>query len=341
MVGARSRQSVASSGENAPASARTGPLVHPGVLVLLGVAVLLGAYALGYLPQFGSLLEDAVRSSRSTDLPALNPAVYGIAGLAAFFILLGVLRSIDILFRKLSNTNPLKVRPLKSVEQFIEEAAAARISLRVARESYYLLEPHYPHKMCIDLQDSLRGDLLLADEAIRTLDALLLTRCDRRPASIHSPAPPTSNFVTVFDLLHRAEIALPLRADRSGSRERAVDSATAAPMPERRQSDSAERKALHAATLLAIESGSLHSEGASGLHRRSSDYNGPRRRATDNRADSEYKGPFQRSTDRPRISSPERHAQPAPGSDLDPAELNRRDPLFIPPHNKRVPEPTR
>lgn len=319
-----------------PPAAPKGPLGHPAVLVLAGVTVLLAAYALGYLPEFGSLLQDAMRSSRSSDILVFNPAFYGIAGLAAFLILLGFLRGFDMLLRKLRGTSPLKSRPAKPVEQFIVEAMAAKISLRVAREGYYLLEPHYPYKMCIDLNDDLRADLLLADESLRALEAMLLTRCDRRQAPVNATTAPALNFVTVQDFLLRAENAPPLRADRSGSRERSTDSGSRAGLGGKRQSDSAERKALHAATLQAIESGSLHDMGSSGLHRRSSDYTGPRRRATDKRDDSNYTGPFQRSTDRPAASSPLRSAQP----NQYPGELHRSDPLFLPPRSKRIPEPS-
>lgn len=332
MLGSRSTQTDARS-----PVARKAPLVHPGVLVLAGCVILFGAYALGYLPQFGSLLEDAIRSNRSSDTPVLTPAYYGIAGLAAFLILLGLLRSFDLVLRKLRNGTPLKTRPAKGIEAFIEEATSAEISRRVAREGYYLLEAHYPYRMCIDLNDGLRSELRLDDEAIEVLAATLLTRCDRRKSSAArtKQAGPSAN--TVFDLLHLAETAPELRADRSGSRERTSDLTVPDGPSEKRNSDSAQRKALHAATLIAIESGSLRAHGDSGDHRRSTDYKGLRRRATDIRVDPEFKGPFRRATDRPAPPASERKAQPVP----DPAELNRRDPLFVPPLNKRVPESTR
>ena len=346
-------QSATSEPASKSPVARKGPLGHPGVLLLAGAVVLLGAYALGYLPQFGSLLEDAIRSSYSRDLPDFSPAIYGIAGLAAFFILLGLLRCFDLLIRQFRNSSPLKSRPAKPIEQFIEEASTADIGLRVAREGYNLLKPQYPYKMCIDLNDNLRTDLRLPDEAIRALDTLLRTRCDRRqervsPAS-DCPAPAVQSIVNVRDLLHVVETAPPLREDRSGSRDRAGEGAPSTPSRQRRLSDSAQRKALHAATLSAIETGSLHTSNASGLHRRLSDYSGPRRRSTDSRSDADYKGPFQRATDRapdptpdwksdrPPASSPERKAQPS--ADL--SQLEPPDPVFAASRSKRTPEPTR
>jgi hypothetical protein len=349
MFGPQHPQSGSNESGSTSAAARKGPLGHPGVLLLAGTVVLLGAYALGYLPQFGSLLQDAIRSSQSSDVPVLSPAFYGITGLAAFLMLLGLLRAFDLLLRQFRDTSQLKSRPAKPVEQFIEEAAAANIGLRVAREGYYLLEPQYPHRMCIDLNDDLREDLRLPDEAIRALDALLRTRCDRRQAPVAPPAtgpvvsaaPSAHALATVSDLLETVEAAPPLREDRSGSRERAAAGTVLTPSRQRRLSDSAQRKALHAATLSAIETGSLHAPDASGLHRRISDYTGPRRRATDNRAIPEYKGPYQRATDgrpdRPQPSVPERKAQPT----SDTAKMYPRDPVFASPLIKRTPEPTR
>ena len=288
--------------------------------------------------------------ARAAIFPRWARCFYGIAGLAAFLILLGLLRSFDLLLRQFRDNSPLKSRAAKPVEQFIEEAAARDISLRVAREGYQLLEPQYPYRMCIDLGDDLSGDLRLPDEAIRALDALLRTRCDRRqtpvsPAAKSAIGSPVQAIVTVFDLLHAAETAPPSREDRSGSRERSADGTISTPSRERRLSDSAQRKALHAATLSAIEAGSLHTPDSSGLHRRFSDYSGPRRRATDDRDDTEYNGPHQRATDRladrvadrPPASSPERKAQSA----AVPEEHNLGDPVLASRRAKRTPEATR
>ena len=368
MVVSRTTQSATTS-----RTSSKGPLSHPVVLVPAGLAILLGAYALGYLPQLGTLLRDADRLGRSVDIPGLSPAVSGIAGIAAFLILLGLVRSVDMLLQKLRDTVPLKARLAKPVEQFIEEATAARVSRRVAREIYSLLEPHYPKQMSIDLNDNLRTDLQLSDDDIQILNAQLFTRCERHALPADANVRKLLDSTTVFDLLQRVEAATPLRADRSGSRERATDFAPANAAGGKRQSDSAQRKALHAATIQAIETGSLHLSGASGLHRRSSDYRGPRRRVTDQRGDPEYTGPFQRVTDvvrglaadpapqqalerqpeqwtkrgldlqserqpgRPPASSPERRAQPAP----DPPALNRRDSMYVAPLPRPGPESTR
>ncbi len=345
--------------KSAPASKpRKGPSSHLAILLSAGLVVLLGAYALGYLPQFGSLVEDAVHSSRSYDVPALNPAFYGLAGLAAFLLLLGLMRLMDTLLGSLRNTTPHSIRPFKPVEQFIEEAAAAKISPRVARESYRLLEPYCRQRMCIDLNDDLRAHLQLDEDAIRAVDAQLFTRCDRfqtatgsnRPDSIVY-APPS--VITVLDLLQRVEAAPPTRADRSASRERSSDLLPPGATHVKRKSDSAQRMALHAATLHALESSSLHLDGASGVHRRSSDYNGPRRRATDKRDNPEYKGPYQRATDskasrapermsgnrsnRPPASSPERKS----ALPIESTEPNRSDSVFTQSRATHLPETTR
>jgi len=67
--------------------------------------------------------------------------------------------------------------------------------------------------------------------------------------------------------------------------------------PEPRNPNIAEGKALHAAALMAIGSRSLRSPELRQRFRRSSDYEGPRRRATDNRPPLVYEGPFRRTSD--------------------------------------------
>ena len=318
-----------------------GPLGHPAVLLIIAASILFVAYALGYIPQFGSLLEAAVRSTQNAGSPALDPALYGVAGLAAFFVLFALLRSVDLLLNRFRKRSPLELRPVKPINAFLQEAAAGGIGVRVARESYHLLKPHYPNVMSVDLNDDLRSDLGLSDEEIRLLDTHLLARCDRREA----PATPDSrNVTTVFDLLLKAETSTVLSGGRSsGSRERSTDAPAEVPkvvadgipgiVPtfHSRNPTSAERKAIHAEALRAIESRSLRTSDPSMLHRRSSDYEGPRRRATDvDAAPAVFKGPYRRATDRvaTRVGAPpsaERKAETKPEG------LMRPDPLLVPP----------
>ncbi len=330
-----------------PSGARRGPLSHPAILFLIAIGILFGGYALGYIPQIGSLLEAAVRSGEKTAVPALSPVFYGIAGLVAFLLLLALLRSIDMLLRGIRNASPLANRPVKSLAEFIEETAAINISVRVAREGYHLLQPHYPGLMCISLGDRLRSDLRLDEEEILLLDAKLLTRCDRRDCSADVAAN-ASGLITISDLLLRVEAASPVHLERpSGLRDRATDNVgPAVPVqkpgipPDPRNPTSAQRKAIHAAALHAIESRSLRIAQTSGLKRRNSDYEGPRRRATDNPSKTPaYDGPYRRVTDQmAAFSDPSSFEHKA---EFDPARLSRQDPLFGPTQGRQSSAPGR
>ena len=120
---------------------RRGSFSHPATLLFLAIALLLTAYALGYLPQFGRLLDAAVRSGENTALPALSPVCYGVGGLAAFLLFLALLRSVDMLLH--GSRRPLlqPKRVAKPLAGFLEETAAAKISTRVAQEGYQMLQP--------------------------------------------------------------------------------------------------------------------------------------------------------------------------------------------------------
>ena len=327
-------------------------------LLAAGTILLTGAYLLYHISQFdhqaGMLVEDVLRSSRSSDIPAVGPILYGVGSLVAFLSLVCLVRSCHHLLRRLRDTSSLKSRPPKSVECFIEEAAAACISLHVARESYDLLKPHYPNQMCIDLSDDLRSDLRLSVEAIGALNGLLRTRCGRRQeksaGNQDSPSGlPVPDFVTVFDLLQATEASPPCGEDLSLSRDPRGEGISGTPSRQRRLSDSSQRSALYASTVSAMDDGSLCVPDPSGLNRRYSDYVGPRRRATDNRSDAEYKGPYQRATDRasgrtasrtserPPPSSPVRKTQPAASF----TELDLPDSVLVSRPSKQSSEPIR
>jgi hypothetical protein len=215
----RSTASNARSSELEPG--RKGLLSSP-VILLLGLAVLLTAYALRFVPHlttaFEHLFNEAVSSPRMGGTE-LTPFVYGIASLVAFFVLLALLRTIGILLRKFSGRETFATRRPKSIEQFVEEAAAANISQRVARESYHLLFHQYPHHMSVALGDSLRLDLNLTGEDILVLRSTLLDRSSRRHAAIAD----ANAIITVRDLLAHAEAIPEQRKDRSGSHSRATD----------------------------------------------------------------------------------------------------------------------
>jgi hypothetical protein len=286
-----SRSTASNSRSSELEPVRRGSLSNPVILLLLALAVLLAAYALRYLPQlatlFGHFFNEAFLSSQHAGATELTPAVYGIASLVAFFVLLALLRTIGILLRKVSGRETFAPRTPKSIEQFVEEAAAAKIGQRVARESYHLLLHHYPHHMSISLEDSLRLDLNLTSEDILTLRSTLLARSSRRHIAIADSA----GIITVRDLLAHAEATPEQRKDRSGSHNRASDPPT-------------EEEGFVASDSL-IGSHIRTREHIANLQRRAADYTGPRRRATDNRVNPEYVGPRRRSTDCPVAFPPQ------------------------------------
>jgi len=104
-------------------------LTSPRLLLLVVLALLVSAYALGHLPLPGvrpGIVFDVVHS-----VPlSLDPAFYGIAGFAAFLVLLALLRSCDILIRRMGRTNPLAPEPAKSLQQFPHEVSAAPVAVR-------------------------------------------------------------------------------------------------------------------------------------------------------------------------------------------------------------------
>jgi hypothetical protein len=217
-------------------------LRHPGVLFAAAIAIFCAAYVLGYLPQdggrigayvgsafdspSGSFFDAVVHISPSAEgSSAINPTVYSIGGFIAFLVLLGLMRSFDLLLRSLRGKTPLAARQPGSIEEFILECgreggfpAQTTIGARVAREGHHLLEPYYPRPKCVELRDDLRRDLGLTAENIVALRFALLTRCDRRDPPEFEPAfdgnlglDPAA-ITTVYDLLRYVEDAPSQRA---------------------------------------------------------------------------------------------------------------------------------
>ncbi len=187
-------------------ASRLGLMSYFRPLLLLAIGLLLSGFALTHIRQLDRPFEAVVLAARHVTVPALlSPALCGIAGLAAFLVLLAVHRAIDELFCRLRNTTAAS-SPSHSdfADQFPVEIASA---------------------------------LSAAELPARTL---------------------------------ARELSLPTNA---------------------------QRKAIHTAALLAIESRSLESPTPPGMLRRRSDYEGPRRRSTDGRFSIFYDGPFRRTTD--------------------------------------------
>jgi len=173
-------------------------------LLLLAIGLLLSGFALTHIRQLDRPFEAVVLAARHITVPALlSPALCGIAGLAAFLVLLAVHRAIDELLFRLRKPTASSSQP-----DFADEFPVETASTLSATE----------------------------------LPARTLAR----------------------------ELSLPTNA---------------------------QRKAIHTAALLAIESRSLESPAPPGMLRRRSDYEGPRRRSTDGRFSIFYDGPFRRTTD--------------------------------------------
>jgi hypothetical protein len=283
-----------------PVLPRKGPIGSPGIFLLIAVAILCSAYALGYLPHFGSLLEK----------PSL--VFYGVAGVVAFLVLLVLLRSLDLAVRKTGDTTPFADRRYKTIARYVAEATDQGISLRVARESYHLLQHFYPGKMCAELNDDLDRDLGISEEALSTLHAGLLHRCDRQ----ESTKPELAALNTVLDLLLSIEAARLNHFEHSISRGGSEG---------RLSASSGQHGVAHP-----YNSRSRTTPRLSGLHRRASDYNGPRRRATDRRATAAYTGALRRAHERTtRILEGESNSAAN--------RHNHQDAPHVPPRNRRGP----
>lgn len=248
------------------------------VLVLGVLTVAVTIYLLASLSPVQDFVETTMHSTQNNGMTALDPVFYGVAGLAAFVLLLAIFRLVNSIIRKFNKPDPLGESPEKSFEEFAREAGQQKISVRVARESYELLSHSYPSRMCIDLDHDLRNDLKLNDDDIVQLYAGLLSRTERR--EMRSLI--AENIGTVHDLLDYVEKAPAQHLDGVAIRVRATD------LP------SAERGR-------AVGPGIFLRDQASEGNRRASDYLGPRRRASDNKVKRAYSGPHRRATDRPQI----------------------------------------
>ncbi len=202
-----------------PDLTRKGLLGHPRTLLLAVVAIVFTAYVLGYLPQLDSLFGSAVENSRNHGLLIVGPIVLLIVGLFVLFILLLILGFLGNLLTSFSRTVTFFGRKHTTLQQFTTLAQMQGLSSRVAKETYELLKPHYPRKMCIAVEDELRKHLILKDENIRYLQSKLLNRCDRREVLSFS----VETLQTVFDLMQHAEGAPPQHVSGTVLRRRNID----------------------------------------------------------------------------------------------------------------------
>jgi F0F1-type ATP synthase membrane subunit c/vacuolar-type H+-ATPase subunit K len=313
-------------------------LPHLGVALLIALALAGAAYAFGYLPRAGNFLKSAA-PGQGSHTSAFSPVIFGLLGLLAFLVLIGLFRAIEFLFHGSNRFSPLSGRAEKSLEQFVAEATsdpaavlpesdggAVRVSTRVAREGHNLLERFYPKPVCIELEDDLRQDLGLTEEQVLGLRAGLLSNTDRR----EDTQAPVGEIRTVQQLFINVE-KVPLQhlnksavpggeiSDRSGARTRATDAERAA----------ASLAASTATGANAIDGLTAPKGKDSGLRRRSNDYSGPRRRMTDKLPEPVYRGPYRRTNDPASGSRPRATTSGERRVEQTSAELSKLDPITV------------
>lgn len=202
-----------------PNLTRRGLLGHPRTLLLALLAIVFTAYVLGYLPQLDVLFGSAIDDSRSHGLLIVGPVILLIVGLFVVFVLLLILGFLGNLLTSIARSFTFVGRKHTTVQQFTTLAQMEGLSARVAKETYELLKPHYPAKMCIGLEDQLRQHLGLNDEGILFLQSRLLHRCDRREVLSFS----VESIQTVFDLMQHVEGAPSQHVSGAVLRRRSVD----------------------------------------------------------------------------------------------------------------------
>jgi len=191
--------------------------------LLLTIAIPLSGFVLWRIHWADRLLKGTLSFVRFDAVSApLRPGLGGMAGLAAFFLLFALLRSVDGILH-----GPRKTIPRAG-----------------------------------GLPDSFLGDA--------------------------AAAPSSSGIVKVSDLLVQTENPAPVYG---------AGGSPPAPAPASLGPSIAKSKAVYTAALMAIESRSLQSPAPPGTLRRSSDYDGPRRRSTDGQPHLAYEGPYRRSSD--------------------------------------------
>jgi hypothetical protein len=252
-----------------PHLTRRGLPAHPGTLLLGVVAIVFTAYVLGYLPQFDTIFRELLKSCQDEGFAIVAPILLGLVSLFALVLLLLTLRSIGHLFRSFDKLTRFSGRKAVSLQSFTKSAEMQGIHVRVAQETYRALAPHYPTRMCIQLQDHLWHQLHLSEENIMFIRSNILNRCDRREVLFFS----VGGLDTVLDLMRHVESAPPQHvrntdgpAGEGGGVEFGRREGDRLPV------EMLERRAQPA-------DGGLH--GAPMPGRRRGDYDGPRRRSSD------------------------------------------------------------
>jgi len=306
-----------------------------GVLVLGAVGFLLTGVALGYSLGPESHVIETMHAMQWNATRAQGSIAYGMAAYATLaasvvVVLVALVRSSSgRLPRRLGRTNGLAGRREKPVAEFVREAKAVEIGLRVAREGYDLLQHHYPRPMCIDLGDSLRDDLKLTEENIAALRAELLGRTDRRSMG----AANVSEIETVRDLFELAEHSPMEAIDRASMRLRITD----LPFPARPVVANIE----FTPSTPVPDPDFLRRAHFNWLRRRDSDYKGLRSRATDEQGASHHAGPFRRANESARKAviraDAERFAREAAANGA--VESKPSGSIFIPPRTSSLRQP--
>jgi hypothetical protein len=260
----------------------SGPISRPTLLLVGTVTVLAAGYALGYLLRPGGVWAQDVHSFQVSGTIGQGSLVYFIAAGLALLLLVTMLKSSNIM---LWRRNPFAGRSEKPIGQFVQEAKGLRISLRVAREAYYLLQHHYPKPMCIDFNDDLRRDLRMTAGNVVSLRSGLLGRTDRSEQGGYD----YGKITTVRELLEQIEAAPKNGVDRAKMKQRVADLPfSARPVVENLEFTEASSLA---------DPDFLRRAHFKWLRRRTADYKGFRSRASDNNSGQQHMGPFRRATE--------------------------------------------
>ena len=255
---------------------------RPTVILVGSVTVLAAGFSLGYLLRPGGALEQSIHSFQVSGTIGEGSLIYFIAAGLALLLLVTLLKSSNIM---LWRRNPFAGRAEKPIGQFVQEAKGQRISLRVAREGYHLLQHHYPKPMCIDFSDDLRRDLRMTPGNIVSLRSGLLGRTDRSEQGGYDYPKVT----TVRDLLEQVEAAPKNGVDRAKMKQRVSD-LPFSPRPVVENIEFTEASSL-------TDPDFLRRAHFKWLRRRTADYKGFRSRASDDGPGGAHVGPFRRATE--------------------------------------------
>jgi hypothetical protein len=211
-----------------PTLTRQGPLAHPGSYLWGLGGILFVAYVfnagglqtwldafLGGIDKSAKSHNDEVATFVIAALPYLG---FGLVAILLFLILNSLVRSAQSALKRWR----LGRRGEVSVDDFIEQAAQYQVGIKVAREAYRQLLPHYEQQRSVRLSDRFDGILRMKPVDVSDLYGDLLRSGER----IRRGGDDGSRLETVLDLILAVENAefrslsdskLHLRAEREAN----------------------------------------------------------------------------------------------------------------------------